>query len=164
MLSKLGYLNNFPVWDGKVKTGLDVLLVVRRGPWLIVEDAKWPWLCPGYVLWVFICSGECHGLAVRRPILHCPSPRMWSFMLELQAWTARLWPLRVSKSACSFKANLMGCREDILVSYKLSKLYFEFCSLRSTHTHTHTRNFPGGGGDKNPTANAGGMAWFQSLV
>ena len=78
-----------------------------------------------------------HGLAVRRPIPHCPSPRMWSFMLELQAWTARLWPLRVSKSACSFKANLMGCREDILVSYKLSKLYFEFCSLRSTHTHTH---------------------------
>lgn len=36
MLSKLGYLNNFPVGDGKVKTGLDVLLVVRRGPWLIV--------------------------------------------------------------------------------------------------------------------------------
>ena len=114
-------------------------------------------------------SGECNGLAVRRPILHCPSPWVQSFMLELQAWTARLWPLRVSKSACSFKANLMGYREDILVPYKLSKLSSEFCSLKSTHTpththtHTHTRDFPGDAWDKNPAANAGGMVSIPGL-
>ena len=57
-----------------------------------------------------------------------------SFCAELYAGVSHLSSKALAPEGVKVKANHMGCRENILAPYMLSKFYFEFCSLRSTHT------------------------------